>query len=686
MQIGINGLFQCYNINYCEPLIDAIANHDIETIKSIARKINIPYRDLIYNNIDCDIQITRAMNFRILEDYKYVLEKCNQIYPNFIYDGYNLKTNLNLVKRLYDFDGLQYTCSIHKVEPRIIYDNLQQNEALELAINLGDIQAVENFLANIIDFYKKNLPEGKGNKHISTLNKNPILDDIANYYDKVLHIAYHSELLEIAELIIATHLKLSSFPKFYIEKNGHKHNICHFTYTNFTKNLADYLTHINKIGELFPLTEDTKSDFITLTHTIHKREQISFKERFITSEHNIYTKNFTTVPVVLEQFYKDITQVQNSCVRDMISIIEITHLYKFSIHIIIPEDGKRSFFSPAILLEPYKTRDNVIYIPFSSLTSPATLTHELTHFFFHILFNKGANSCFHDTSCYEYNEVVNNIISKIINKAIGDNTENDNEEIQNAILLNAWYRQFSTKDIEFTNALCRRLKKCDDADSKEEKEKILLELYLSRGYSEDFSFVLDRIHTYLREGKEKKLAELFPRLLEFYVLGIDQSILDIFEPAFKYWIKYITPAVNNYIEQHFIDCKEHFRSNIHNQCGVEYLNYDQQVEILRETVLSNNYNAVYYLYTQKEFIKNISNENKKEILKEYVRDCVKLCNSENECEYFWGNFFYWIKGIFSCKTIIYGEHTQYNSEYEQMAALIYRDLKDSIIEQNYIEL
>jgi len=662
----LSKLFQCYNITHCDSLDNALTNFNLIDVKAIARKLNIPYHNILYDkNLDCDKKLEKAINFTSLEDCKYVLQLCGKIYPQDLYSTFNLKDQLTLANILYDFEGLKYICASHQIDHKVIYREFTKKEALKHAIMLGDYSTAAEQISNIIEAYH---PTSEDQKHLQQS-----LSKLKQYYQYILDLSYRKEALEIVEIIIPAHMQLVVFWEYYTKNNWDKHNIGYLVKTDVVKPMDDYLKHIKQLTKLLSWPEHISSYFITLTHAIHNSVDISLENNFITLEEHIYTKD-VNISNELEKFYTNITLSQNRYIKDILRFIEMNHFHGISIHIIIPETGKTAFFSPAILSDSY--REHVIYLPTDSLKSPTTLLHELTHFFFALLFENQAAACSSNLMCEEHEKMVNEIIKKVISKATNNLTIDYDNYAKSRMILNEWYND--SRNIKLTNYLCKKFN-CADYETIAQKEEFLINIYHKLNYTKDFSFVLNRIYDYLKEPQDRKLAEFFSRFIEFQFLGMEPETLELLAPAYKYWDKYINTTIEYNITKHFIDCKEHFRSNRYNECGIEYLNYNQQVELLRETVLSNNYNAIYYLYTQKEFIQNISHENKKAILKEHIRDCVKLCNSENECEYFWGNFFYWIKGIFSCKTIIYSENTQYSSEYEQMASLIYQDLTDNII-------
>jgi len=530
----INNFFNCYDILNCSLLDKAIEEHNLEKVKFICSILQIDYRNILYrNNSSYEIQTITAVNFADLEGYKYIQNKFVKEHPKDTYDGLTIEEQVNLAKLLLDLEGIKYIYTLRSGEYKQFYYKayFQNKDALLCAIKLGDLENIPELLDKVIDAYKPLLTKD-----------NKLLDDTINtllaFYEEILYLAYHKEFLEIAEFLVLNYKK-NILPVFQSLSNTEIKDVYKIDYllrTNPKKLIQEYKDHLEEVNLMLDSSNNIVSYFAELIDTIHEKIIHNNEKHFFLNKH-LYTTN-SKVANILDEYYNHLVLDQNKVITDVMTFMKLNYLYSIPIHLVIPSVGYNPFYRPLILLDPHK--DHTIYLPIQFLNSMTHLIHEITHFFFYILFENDANPFNNYIANIEYEKAINQTIKNVWEYAL-DNASSKYKNQKNIIIINDWYTKYRNQELleEHTNELFNIITKSKTYNhyTLKDKEEWLVKFYKEKfNYTENFSYILNRIiDCCYNQSQDHKNIEFLTRLPELYVLETEKELLDLFNPTLKYW-------------------------------------------------------------------------------------------------------------------------------------------------------
>ena len=543
----------------------ALVNKDLDGLKYIyssRQKNYLEFYDVYSNKTQA---LTIAEELKDLKGIKHVANKIGKDYLQHLYDKLpSVQDKVNKAQLYNDLKGFEYILNPYKIDYKtILYTNTTDSTAI----------------ASQLYYAAVDLDDTSGIKYIIKQSKNNgvQLDSVLKANKYVISGIYYTQKLFTAKLLI---------------KQGAQFEIQDIIRSNpQTKYALDtYIKHLNSIKSYITseayneATSFFKTLYSNATCILSPSNGYSIYEIVANatySDHNIASNIHTT--------YNDYYINSKQPVQDVIKFISLSHLKYAGIKIFLPSDAHytNSHYFSSVIKAPHK--DNHIYLSYNisgAMDYQSILMHEMGHFFFDALFNNTAKPYFetdsqsNSTRYSKYQISAKETLLNILKLSKDSNTQVKNTPMLDVINymkkaaslnLNHWafsYYDSNDKNVFLVEALLQvyypvlaRNKVYTDISqllSEPEAKKIqLLEgIFSAHKFSQDESYLLERIFDYIHRDAKQYDIELLNRLPELQVKKLETSVLKVFNPLALYWEDYITPEVNIKTQEHLKECED----------------------------------------------------------------------------------------------------------------------------------
>lgn len=630
------------NDHKCNALAIAKDEGSLSAIKYICKKLNINYKEHLYDGEAFERALGKAILFKDLEGCKHILRQYNKTHPHDLYNAYKQQHKLKLAIGLADLEGIKYISTGVGLDYKYYFSSdakiFTRNEsAIYDAIKFGDLEII---------------------KHIQN---NQLFDFISpEYYSNLIRFAYNKNQLNIAAHLI--NHRSNGDPRF---QNDLTLIVIQGLIANGDNgNYQQYKTHIDQLAQaniklpINALEELTDALFLSQSTNCTHRTNASF----------IYSN----YPMICDDL--PILNGDNKLhwmVQEVVRFINIINLDYNYVRAIIPKHGIGGFFTPSKIshLRHYTKDeayyDHFIYAPVSNNRKYSELIHEISHALLFILLKNNGEPYYSNNSfdmVTEYNDAVNATLKSIISIATKGKYSDYTEELRSILLVNYVHLSPAVSEIEIEWIFARFLK---NNDYSHEKKKLALEmLYQSNtkifGWSQPTIIIMDRILDYFERSDNKKSLEFLVRIPELYST-VEETHMEAFKPAVDYWKKHISPLVQRLTDEHYTYCSEHISKYLSlGSCLLNVLSHYQIKALFRVASQKLCYECINDLLSKDEH-EIITTQTKDLAISDIaslVSSCVKKClvdehDSVKKCSYinpvagvynyikwFWGDVLY----------------------------------------------
>jgi hypothetical protein len=504
-----------------------------------------------YNNLKKNESLCTALRENDLDVVRF-LSSVQQVY-----DNYPKKHALSLAIELKDLEGVQYVSAKYNLNYlQILYPLpiTDLGQYIRKAVELLDLKGIQYISLNYGIDYKPFLYALPDRLLLAVFFKDTDgIDYLVSTYGKnikkttELAEAYYKQDFVVTEKLI-TDVGMEFLPSYLL----------HTTLLHIKK---EYLQHLQNIEKQIGPNRYTEA--LSVVDSLFTSSSFNQTAMFLSCDvlrQNVYSDSLNTAVAFYNECklythyhysVKDIFLVSASDLAQAKIIIPSTNLKDAYFR---HPDLKAPYLTPYIFVSTDKYQDSV-------------LVHEQGHFLFDILFDNGANVYTKEDEqfktprytdyCEAAKDALINIATFLGHKqaAVPLNYEDIALFLQgdvNLLLIN-WYILHNNEGAvsvpqpvleQLASSLCNAYNISPTITSYDKQSRLFTKIVIKKGWSDDEMYVLYRMFDYVHRGKDGYGAELLNRIPEFYVKGIDSTLIEkFFSPLIKFWEEHISPLV-----------------------------------------------------------------------------------------------------------------------------------------------